>query len=83
MEYTKQIIEFLDKLESKKISYRLNKVRENTLMVEIFIPGQRWEIEFNTYGDADKIDIEIEKFYSDGIIYNAEELSNLFENYSN
>lgn len=46
-------------------------------MIEVAIPGQRWEIEFMENGT-----IEIEKFISDGKIYCANELEVLFNNYS-
>ena len=68
---------FLNKLEEKKIYYRLNKVRSESIMVEVVVPGQRWEIEFMDDGD-----IEIEKFISDGNIYAKEELEILFKDFS-
>ena len=68
---------FLNKLEEKKIYYRLNKVRSESIMVEVVVPGQRWEIEFMDDGD-----IEIEKFISDGSCYDKEELEILFKDFS-
>ncbi len=68
---------FLNKLEEKKIYYRLNKVRSESIMVEVVVPGQRWEIEFMDDGD-----IEIEKFVSDGKCYDKEELEILFKDFS-
>jgi len=41
-----------------------------------YAPGERWEIEF-----ADN-DVRIEKFRSDGNIYNKDELENLFQQFS-
>ncbi|NLP13616.1 MAG: hypothetical protein GX383_03865 [Clostridium sp.] len=68
---------FLNKLEEKKIYYRLNKIRSESIMVEVVVPGQRWEIEFMDNGD-----IEIEKFISDGCYYGKEELETLFKDFS-
>jgi len=46
-------------------------------MVEVAVPGQRWEIEFMINGA-----IEIEKFVSDGKIFEEGELNTLFDEYS-
>ena len=73
----KEFIDFLNKLEDNKIFYRLNKVRNDAIMVEIAVPGQRWEVEFMEDGS-----IEIEKFISDGDIYNVKELEALFKVFS-
>ena len=72
----KELMEFLDELEKRKIYYRLNKVSEN-ILVEIAVPGQRWEVEFCRDGE-----IQIEKFISNGIIYEHTELTNLFQSFS-
>ena len=63
-------------MKVKASMYKLNKVRDS-IMVEIFVPGERWEVEF--FGDDH---IEIEKFKSTGAIYGEDELSVLFENFS-
>ena len=68
----KTILEFLEKLEEKKIYYKLNKVRD-AIMVEIAIPGERWEVEFFADGN-----IEVEKFISQGEIYDESEFKTLF-----
>ena len=71
----KKLIDFLNKLEQNKIYYKLNKVRD-AVMVEVAVPGQRWEIEF--FGDGQ---IEIEKFISNGIIYSESEIEGLFSEF--
>lgn len=38
--------EFLNLLEEKYIFYKLIKVREEAIMVEVAVPGERWEIEY-------------------------------------
>lgn len=68
----KRLLEFLDLLEQKAIYHRLNKVRD-AIMVEIAIPGQRWEIEFFDDGK-----IEVEKFISEGVLYDESALDTLF-----
>ena len=71
----KKLIDFLNKLEQNKIYYKLNKVRD-AVMVEVAVPGQRWEIEF--FGDGQ---IEIEKFLSSGTIYSESEIESLFSEF--
>ena len=72
----KRIIDFLNELEKRSIYYRINKIRDS-IMIEIAVPGQRWEVEF--FNDEH---IEIEKFVSSGEIYDENELEVLLLNYS-
>lgn len=71
-----RLLELLNELDKRKIYYHLNKVRES-ILIEVAIPGQRWEIEFFEDGH-----IEIEKFISEGVIYNQDELEVLFKEFS-
>ena len=70
------LIAFLNRLDEKKIYYRLNKIRDS-ILVEIAVPGQRWEVEFMADGK-----IEIEKFVSNGMAFDDSELDVLFRNFS-
>ena len=70
------LMDFLDKLEESKIYYRLNRIREG-ILVEIVVPGERWEVEFMPEGE-----VVIEKFKSDSEMYNESELSVLFDEFS-
>lgn len=72
----KDLIGFLNELENRKIYYRLSKIRDS-IMVEIAVPGQRWEVEFFSDGN-----IEVEKFTSDGKLYDKSELEILFAEFS-
>lgn len=66
------LLDFLNKLEENHIYYRLNKVRD-AIMVEVAIPGERWEVEFFPDGS-----IEVEKFVTTGEILDISALSDLF-----
>ncbi|MCL2812255.1 MAG: hypothetical protein FWD25_10285 [Clostridia bacterium] len=77
-----ELIELLERLEEKKIYYKLDKTRVDTIMIEVAVPGQRWEVEYNTYGQPGKCQVEIEKFVSNGIIYDENELEVLFRDFS-
>lgn len=70
------MIEFLTKLEDLKIYYKLNKVR-NAIMVEIAVPGERWEVEF-----MEDNTVQIERYKSDGIIKDESELEVLFKDFA-
>ena len=76
MDRLKDINKFLNFLEENKIYYRLNKIRHESILVEVAVPGQRWEIEFMEDGT-----LVIEKFLSDGSLYDESELQNLFEQF--
>jgi hypothetical protein len=69
------LIEFLNRLEEAKIYYKLDKVNDEYIMVNISVPGERWEVEFS------KTDIRIEKFLSDGSIFDESEIDTLFESF--
>lgn len=47
---------FLNKLEEANIYYKLDKIRSDGILIEVSVPGERWEIEF-----MDRGNIEIEK----------------------
>lgn len=68
---------FLDKLDELKIPYKIERnSHEHALMVLVFAPGQRWEVEF--FNDDDET-VEIEIFQSDGTIKDETELIRLWE----
>ena len=71
-----KFIEFLNDLEARKIYYKLNKTTSDYIMVEIAVPGERWEVEFSND------DIRIEKFISDGTIFDESEIKTLFDNHT-
>ena len=76
MKTIKPLITFLETLEERGIYYKLDKIRDS-ILVEVTVPGQRWEIEFMNDGS-----IEIEKFLSDGTIFDGDELEVLFRYFS-
>jgi hypothetical protein len=70
------ISEFLNRLDAVHISYNLNRVRD-ALMVEIDVPGERWEVEFMDDGG-----VEVEIFRSDGVLKDEAVLDVLFERFA-
>ncbi len=71
----KKLIEFLNALEESGIYYKLNKVRD-AIMVELAVPGERWEVEFM---NDDTVEVEI--FKSIGEIEDESVLNRLFTDY--
>ena len=72
-----KLIDFLNELEQRNIFYTLSKHCEDYIMVKVVVPGERWEIEFSSD------DVRIEKFKSGGMIFDEQEITTLFENFSN
>ena len=67
------LLDFLSKLEEHDIYYRLNQVRD-AILVEIAIPGERWEVEFFRDGS-----VEVERFITSGKIEGTSVLDSLFQ----
>jgi hypothetical protein len=65
---------FLRKLEEAHIHFTLTSVREGAVMVQVTVPGERWEVEF--FPDHEP---EIEVFSSDGDVGGADLLDRLFK----
>ena len=73
-----KLLDFLTELDSHKIFHRLSRVRPEVILVEIAVPGERWEVEFFADGE-----IEVEVFGpSHGIIGGEEVVRRWFEKFS-
>jgi hypothetical protein len=73
-----QLLDFLCRLEKSKIPFRLEHNRNESIMVLIAVPGERWEVEFFADGE-----IEVETFVGGNEILAGQEaraaLEKLFE----
>jgi len=72
-----KLLDFLVKLDDRKIHYTLAHHREEAIMVFISVPGERWEVEF--FADS-HVEIEIFKSVGNGLEDDTA-LSRLFEIY--
>jgi len=72
-----ELLELLEELNQARISYQLCSVRPEAVMVQISVPGERWEVEFMRDGG-----VEIETFRSSGEIGDGSLLSELFARFS-
>lgn len=71
------LTDFLKRLSAVSISFTLRYSREDSVMVCVDVPGERWEIEFFINGD-----VEVERFTSDGVIQGRDALDDLFSRFS-
>lgn len=76
----RQILDLLKRLDEAKIFYLLRACREDALMIDVCVPGERWEIEFVDYGD--EVHVEVERFRSGGHIDDESVLEELFAKFS-
>ncbi|ACC82008.1 hypothetical protein [Nostoc punctiforme] len=72
-----KLVTFVNQLEQEKISYTLAHNRDETIMVNVAVAGERWEVEFFEDGS-----VEVERFISNGEINGEEVFSELFAMYS-
>jgi len=59
-----KMLDFLRKLREQKLAFTLRHSRDDAIMVQINVPGERWEVEFLEDGDVD-----VEVFRSNGEIH--------------
>jgi hypothetical protein len=71
------LLEFLRKLDQHKIFFRLSRPRDEAIMVEIVVPGERWEVEFFADGHT-----EIEIFGPSSGVINEANLERLWTQFS-
>ena len=68
-----KLLAFLERLDTAKIPYTMEHSRDDAVMVTAFAPGEYWEIEFLEDGD-----IDVERYRSNGKIYDESALEELF-----
>jgi len=69
---------FLGRLKAANIHYSLSDPTDGAVMVEIAVPGERWEVEFHEDG---RVSVEI--FRSDAGVQEGEMIEQLFDRFSN
>ena len=72
-----RLLSFLNELRKGKIHYRLDQHRDDAIMVEVAVPGERWEVKILNDGA-----VEAELFRSDGTIHDASALDDLIRKHS-
>jgi hypothetical protein len=59
IEIFERLLAFLNRLDAARVQYTLGHTRPESVMVDISLPGWRWEVEFMLDGS-----IEIERYQS-------------------
>jgi len=72
------LLSFLERLRAAHIHYTLSDPTQGAIMVDISVPGERWEVEFHEDGL-----IGVEVFASVQGVQGAELLNDLFRRFSN
>jgi hypothetical protein len=48
-----RLVDFLNRLDRAHIFYKLDHTRPDSVMIDISLPGARWEVEFMADGSVD------------------------------
>ena len=73
----RDLLDLLARLKAAHIHYTLSDPTEGAVMVEVSVPGERWEIEVHADGRT-----SVEVFVSSGGVQSAELLDDLFRRFS-
>ena len=69
-----RLVDLLNRLDAAHLHYRLEHTRPDSIMIDVAVPGWRWEIEFMADGSLD-----IERYQSvSGVESNPELIETLF-----
>ncbi|PZS31129.1 MAG: hypothetical protein DLM58_12380 [Pseudonocardiales bacterium] len=60
-----RLLDLLNRLDAAHVYYKLDHTRPDSVLIEISLPGWRWEVEFMADGSLD-----IERFRSTGDVVN-------------
>jgi hypothetical protein len=71
------LVSILKEIESRKIHYTLQRYLDDSISLCVAVPGERWEIDINQFGE-----MQIEIFKSNGEIHDSEMLDDLFERFA-
>jgi hypothetical protein len=68
-----KLLAFLDRLDNAKIPYHLSKHLYDAISVEVYAPGEHWEVDFLADGQ-----VYVERFRSNGHIDDETVFEELF-----
>lgn len=72
-----KLLDFLSDLDQRRIFFRVSRARAEAIMVEVAVPGERWEVEFFPDGH-----VEVEVFAGSSGIQGEEAVARLFQEFS-
>jgi hypothetical protein len=76
----KELLTFLNRLSDAKLHHVLRHSRPDAITVEVFVPGERWEVEFVDYGD--EVHVEVEIFRGGGVTGDEKTVEELFRTHA-
>jgi hypothetical protein len=74
---TSALFDWMNKLKAAKIHFTMASFRDDAVMLQVSVPGERWEVEFFSDGT-----IEVERFRSTGSIEGPSALGELLSRFS-
>ena len=72
-----ELVDLLQKLKDANISFKLDHYLGDSISIIIAVPGERWEVDINRDGE-----VQIEIFRSQGELFDASMLDELFKNFA-
>ncbi len=76
----KELLSFLNRLSDAKLHHTLRHSRPDAITVEVYVPGERWEIEFVDYGDETQVEVEI--YRGGGVTGDEKTVEELFQKHA-
>jgi hypothetical protein len=76
----KELLNFLNRLTDAKLHHAVRHSRPDAITIEVFVPGERWEVEFVDYGD--EVHVEVEIYRGGGVTGDEKTLEDLFRKHS-
>jgi len=72
-----ELVHFLQSLKEASISFKLDHYLDDSISIIITVPGERWEVDINQEGE-----IQVEIFRSDGELFDASMIDELFRRFT-
>jgi hypothetical protein len=72
-----KLLGFLQRLTEARIHHRLSRHLDDAVSVEVWVPGEHWEVDFFADGE-----VYVERFRSDGHVDDESALTELFAKHS-
>lgn len=76
----RELLKFLNRLTDAKLHHAVRHSRPDAITVEVYVPGERWEVEFVDY--EDEVQVEVEVYRGGGVTGDEKMLEELFRKHS-
>jgi hypothetical protein len=72
----RELLQLLNRMDAVKMPYALRHTRPDAITIEVYLPGEHWEVEFVDYGD--EVQVEVEVFRGSGVTGDENTVEELF-----